>query len=191
MHIATWTTFILLLGASTCSNGQSSAALDWVRANEATIRLSPAAFPSLTASIRRELERRGCSIPQSYDINTAHNIVRGRFTTSTQDDVAVLCSRKRVSTILVFRGGLSTNIAEFASEPDINYLQVIGPDGAIGFSRMLGIAGQKYILKNHESFGGPKPPPLDHQGIDDAFLDKASTVWYWHGRRWKQLNGVD
>jgi hypothetical protein len=31
---------------------------------------------------------------------------------------------------------------------------------------------------NYEAYRGPKPPPISHLGIDDAFFEKASEVWY-------------
>ena len=31
----------------------------------------------------------------------------------------------------------------------------------------------------------------DHDGIDDAFLEKASVTWYWDNGRWMQLQGAD
>jgi hypothetical protein len=32
---------------------------------------------------------------------------------------------------------------------------------------------------------------IDHNGIDDAFLEKASITWYWYKGRWMQLQGAD
>jgi hypothetical protein len=69
-------------------------------------------------------------------------------------------------------------------------LQVVNA-GEIGFSRAIGIASAKYIRDHHQQFGGPKPPPLTHDGIDDAFVGKASTVWYWYRGKWLQLQGAD
>jgi hypothetical protein len=34
------------------------------------------------------------------------------------------------------------------------------------------------------------PPPIDHDCIDDAFLEKASITWYWHDGDWVQLQGL-
>lgn len=35
------------------------------------------------------------------------------------------------------------------------------------------------------------PPPPDHDGIKDIFVEKASVVLYWHGGRWVKLQGAD
>lgn len=110
-----------------------------------------------------------------------------------QTDIAVLCSRKRVSSILVFRGGSAVEVDELASEPDAGYLQGVG-NGDIGFSGLLSVASPEYIrscyeaLQEHET---PEPPPLDHEGIEDSFLEKASNIWYWYDGKWLSLAGAD
>jgi len=98
---------------------------DWDRADGETVRLAPGAVPNIRTAVGQELDRRGCSIPQSFSIKVPHNVIRGRFTPSSQHDVAVLCSRDRVSSILVFRGGLPSSVEELGSGPDKDYLQDI------------------------------------------------------------------
>jgi hypothetical protein len=46
-------------------------------------------------------------------------------------------------------------------------------------------------MGHYRAYGGPKPPPIDHQGIDDAFLEKASVTFYFHKGNWLQLTGAD
>jgi len=164
---------------------------DWQRADAATVRLRPGAVPGLPEPVRQELDRRGCSIPQNFATKRPHNVVRGRFTSSSQLDIAVLCSRNRVSSILVFRGGSPAAVAELAREPDLTYLQVVEVGDVVGYSRALGVADAKYIREHHRQYGGPKPPRLDHDGINDIFIEKGSVVWYWSSGRWLQLTGAD
>jgi hypothetical protein len=163
---------------------------DWARADQATRRLAPSAFVRLPAAVRAELERRGCTIPQPFSATQPANVITGRFTSTAGTDWAVLCSRQRTSSILVFRGGSASAVAEIASHPDINFLQAIG-GGVIGYSRALGVADAKYIQDHHERYGGPKPPPLDHEGINDIFVEKGSSVWYWHRGHWLKFAGAD
>jgi hypothetical protein len=164
---------------------------DWPAADKATVRLKPAAFPDLPDAVRRYLEQRGCEVPQAFSEKPPHNVVRGRFTSAARTDIAVLCSTNHSSSVLVFRGGTTSSVAVLAKHPDEDFLQVVDADGAVGYSRALGIASPDYIRKHHAAYGGRKPPPLNHDGIDDIFVEKGSVVWYWYGGRWLQLQGAD
>jgi hypothetical protein len=46
-------------------------------------------------------------------------------------------------------------------------------------------------MRHYLGYGGPKPPPMNHQGIDDAFLEKASVTYYYYRGKWLQLTGAD
>jgi hypothetical protein len=163
---------------------------DWDAANAATVRLQPSAFETLPVAVREYLERRRCAIPQSVFAKAPHNVVRGRFTSPARTDIAVLCSVDRVSTVLVFRGSATADVSELARQPDAEFLQVVSP-GVVGYSRSVSVADARYIREHHAAFGGPEPPPLDHDGINDAFVEKGSVVWYWHRGRWLRLPGAD
>jgi len=153
------------------------------------VRLPPAAFPDLPGTVVRELERRGCTIPQSFS-KKASNVIQGEFAKPGETDWAVLCSVKGVSTILVFWKGSETNPAAIAPLEDRIFLQGISPD-TIAYSREITPVGKDFIRQHYNAYGGPKPPPIDHQGIDDAFLEKASEVWYLHMGKWLKLTGSD
>jgi hypothetical protein len=183
---------LLLFGRPASESAvQPSAPIDWEMADRATVRLAPSAFPELPDAVRRELERRGCLIPQAFSKRTPHNIVRGRFTSSTRKDWVVLCSRRQISSILVFRNGSVASVFELARRPDRDYLQNVGSGGVIGFSRAIGVADPKFIREHYDWYGGPQPPPLDHDGINDMFVLKASVVWYRYAGRWLYLTGAD
>jgi hypothetical protein len=162
----------------------------WNVADRMTKRLPPSAFSNLPTQLRTDLERRGCTIPQPYGASEPDNVIRGRFTSSGQTDWAVLCSRAQVSSILLFRGGSPSAVVELASRPDRHSLQGVG-GGRIGFSRKLGVATPKSIQDFYKAYGGHRPPPLDHDGIEDAFVDKASVIKYWYRDRWLDLQGSD
>jgi hypothetical protein len=181
---------ILAVIAVGLTNGVSVRSQDWATANAATVRLKPSVFRSVPISVREYLERRKCVIPQSSFDKTPHNVVRGRFTSATRTDIAVLCSVTDVSSVLVFRGGSTSDVSELATHPDEMFLQVVNP-GVVGYSRALAVAGPAYIREHHAAYGGPQPPPLDHDGINDMFIEKASVVWYWYRGEWLQLQGSD
>jgi hypothetical protein len=139
-------------------------------------RLKPSAFPELPAAVRNELDRRGCTVPQPNDATHSANVIRGRFTSALQTDWAVLWSAGGISAILVFRGGSTATLARIAARPDSD-------------ERELGVANAAFIRQHYDWYGGPKPPPLNHDGIDDIVVEKASLVLYWYRGRWLELTG--
>jgi hypothetical protein len=80
--------------------------------------------------------------------------------------------------------------AELARVEDKNYLQGLG-EGRVGYSRAIQTVDRKYIMTHYRAYGGPQPPPIDHHGIDDIFLGKASVTHYWHEGQWLRLQGAD
>lgn len=189
-----YTTAILKLAAAVLCLAHAATAQhkvgDWRAADAATVRLPPSAFPQLPRAVARSLARRGCTVPQAFHRPSPHNVIRGQFARRGQTDWAVLCSRGRVSSILIFWGGSAKSVSQIAKAADKSFLQGIGGD-KIGFSRAIGIADRKYILSHYRDYGGPKPPAITHHGINDAFVEKASSVLYFHRGRWLELQGAD
>jgi hypothetical protein len=60
-----------------------------------------------------------------------------------------------------------------------------------GFSRGIKPVGKDFTMRHFKAYGGPTPPQIDHQGIDDAFIEKASVTWYFDGGNWLKLTGAD
>ncbi|MDQ1407114.1 MAG: hypothetical protein QOG55_2743 [Acidobacteriaceae bacterium] len=161
-----------------------------VEADRQVRRLPPSAFPELPTKIKRELERRGCTIPQVSADKKPQNVINGEFTGKGRTDWAALCSLNRASTILIFRNASAREPLELAPEPDADNLQA-GAGTAIEYARSIKPAGRAYILKHYRAYGGPKPPTVDHQGINDAFVGKASVVRYFYAGKWLELTGAD
>jgi hypothetical protein len=163
----------------------------WQIADEATLRLKPTAFSRLPKNIVLSLQKRGCTVPQTFSNSTPHNVVRGQFARRGQFDWAILCSRQRVSSILFFWHGSTKSVAEIARADDKDYLQTIDDTPNIGFSREIDVVGKSHIFAHYREYGGRKPPPITHQGINDAFVEKASSVHYFYRKRWLKLQGAD
>lgn len=162
----------------------------FVEAEKLIMRLPPTVFPGLPAGVIRALQRRGCTVPQEAFTKGPHNVIKGQFAKPGQTDWAVLCSIKGVSTILVFWNGSEANPAAIGAGEDLGSLQGLGGND-IGYSRGISPVGSDFIMGHYQAYGGPKPPPLDHQGIDDAFIGKASSTLYFHSGKWLCLTGAD
>ncbi len=123
------------------------------------LRLRPTAFPELPKNLITELKRRGCTVPQPYTSRKA-NVIRGEFAKPGQTDWAVLCSASGYSSILVFRDRSEHNPAEIAKWPEA--------DGTVIYDHFINPVGRKFIMDTYRAYGGPKPLPIDHQGIESG-----------------------
>lgn len=180
---------ILWLAASAASAQDADR---WTAAEKAMVRLSPAVFSELPARLKAHLTRIGCSVPQSFLRKEPHNVIEGRFRRLDQTDWAVLCHRGGTTSLLVFWEGSPDKSEELGKSEDGSYLQTIDGAGTIGFSHAIGIVDKDYIIGHYEAYGGTEPPSaLDHEGINDMFLEKASVVHYWHKGTWLELTGAD
>jgi hypothetical protein len=150
----------------------------------------PSAFVQLPLKIQSELQSRGCQIPRPYTGTANANVIRGQFARRGQTDWAVLCSKEKISSILVFWNGSETTPAEIDPAPDGNFLTPL-ENGKAGYARAIAPVGNQFIMTHFKAYGGPQPPPIDHEGIDDEFLEKGSTVHYFYEGQWLELTGSD
>ena len=118
----------------------------WDVADRETIRLQPSVFSQLPENIVMELQSRQCTIPQIYDDPKPHNVISGEFKRRGQTDWAILCSKDRISSILMFWNGSVENPSVLFPLPNKGALQGIG-NGRIGYSRYISVVGKR-LLKN-------------------------------------------
>ena len=163
---------------------------EWDIADRETVRLQPSVFSQLPENIVLALQSRQCTIPQIYDDSKPHNVISGEFKKKGQKDWAVLCSKDLTSSILIFWNGSVENPTVLSPRPDKGALQGIGDD-RIGYSRYIDTVGKTYIEYHYRAYGGPQPPPIDHDGIADGQAGKGSSVQYYHNGKWLQLTGAD
>ena len=162
----------------------------WDVAEQNIRRLPPDSFSGLPDHVRREMYRLGCVVPQGSDLDQPHNVVPGRFASPTQVDWAFLCSTDGASSIQVLWGGdqrCSTPVNQIA---DRIFLQGLGGD-VIGFSRRLMPIERDRMIRYAAEFDGPPVPDVWHQGIEDYFEGKASTVLLCLDGKWVRLGGID
>jgi hypothetical protein len=152
------------------------------------VYFNPEQLKGLPSNIVIELKKMDCLIPQGILDHT--NAIEGEFAIKGQKDWAVLCSIKGKSHIQVFWGGpkrCSSAIAERSDEENL-YKE---SSRAWEYDRGLGKVGEKFIMEHYEAYGGPKPPPITHDAIEDIWLERASVVHYCHQGKWLELTGAD
>ncbi len=149
-----------------------------------TIREAPISrFPALPTGIQKNLRSRGCTVPQPPGSRKPENVIRGSFRDPKQIDWAVLCDIRSTNTsmILVYWNQNPSHPAVLGRSPlsNGNCWSTISP------------VGKAYIMEHYRAYGGPKPPVIDHQGIDVGICEKASTISYFYRNRWLTLTGAD
>jgi hypothetical protein len=158
--------------------------------------LPPSAFPELPKTIEKRLVTLGCGIPQVPGEAKPQNVIQGSFARAGQTDWAVLCSRAGKSSVLILWGKPTACPSELATRDDSNYLQG-DADGHLVYSRQISSANGRKILKYAEAFShdgtskAPTLPRLDHAGIEDIFVGKASEIYYCSQGKWQTLQGAD
>lgn len=149
-----------------------------------TPALRPSALPTLPRAFRAELERRGCTVPQSH---RSENVISGHFAASTQVDWAVLCSQRGQSTILVYWGGAAQCPRELRPAPDYHYQMRAE---RVVFIRSIHTTDRYEV---HDDAGRPVIPErfvkLEHEAIEDLYEGAASTVWSCQGGKWIEFPG--
>jgi hypothetical protein len=145
----------------------------------------------LPAAIAKVLLDRNCTVPQPEPNGPARNVIRGDFFEKGQRGWAVFCSVNNSTVLLAFRDDNDTNPDVINQRDDVNYLMLLDQDRVALYSREIRAVGRDFIIGHYRAYGGPEPPPIDHQGIDDAFLEKASITWYFHRGKWLELQGAD
>ncbi len=191
--MSTWRCPCLCLLALVLAAAPARAQNTWPERTRAALRqirlLPPSAFAQLPPAARADLEKRGCGIPQLTLDTKPHNVIRGSFARAGQTDWAVLCSVADTGSILVYWGGPARCPSLVSRRPNADWLQGEA-DGSLSFGHAIDAVGRKFILRHYELYGGPRPPRIDHQGIDDA-SEQASQVHYCHRGRWLSLQGAD
>jgi hypothetical protein len=150
--------------------------------------LLPTAFPKLPANIVADLQRRHCKIPQLLH-EPKVNVIQGEFAKPGQSDWAALCEVGHTTAILVYWNGSEINPAQIARQDDAVRYEITG-NGKENI-RVISPVARREIMIHHSHSPGPKPPPIDHQGIDDALAGKASSIYYFYDGKWIVLTGSD
>lgn len=153
-------------------------------------RLGVDAFPELPAAVAGVLRARNCRVPQPSANRAPRNVIRGEFFAKGEAGWAVLCSVNNSTALLAFRNDRDTKPDTVATSEDRNYLQGMSGND-LSYSHEVTAVGRDFIMRHYRGYGGPEPPPIDHYGIDDSFLEKASVTWYFHKGRWLRLQGTD
>lgn len=150
--------------------------------------LAPQAFRDVPTNVVEELALAGCTIPQTTS-KKPHNLIRGQFVEAGQYDWAALCSRGAKSSIVLV-SSRKGRCPEYALRDDSVYLQQVD-NGKIEYSREIRRQSKVQLTKRLTDQPESSLKNVDHDGIEDAFLGKASTIYYCKDGKWSHINGAD
>jgi hypothetical protein len=154
-------------------------------------RLLPGEFAFIPVQVKKTLTELGCTIPQaSYFPKGKSNVISGSFAKRGQIDYAVLCSRNGMSHIQVVWGGQARCESALQVMEDSIFTHQ-EDSGNIEYSRVLGVTPQRAIVKLLPADDGPKLSAPYHEAIQDAYVEKASTIFYCENGKWHELEGAD
>lgn len=150
--------------------------------------LLPTAFSELPVNLVADLQRRHCKIPQLLHEHRV-NVIQGQFAKPGQSDWAALCEVGHTTEILIYWNGSEINPARIARQDDAGRYEITG-NGNENI-RVISPVGRREMMTHYRHSSGPKPPPIDHQGVDDALAGKASSIHYFYNGKWIALTGSD
>jgi hypothetical protein len=151
------------------------------------IRLLPiASFPDLPAPVGEQLNRRQCMIPQSFEAQAPENVIHGSFRTAGSDDWAALCSVNGSTTLYVFLGGQFDAPIALRSQPDTAWLGAEPGASIFGSGWGIAVRSAATLRASRQMHGAAD---FDHDGIEDARLERSATVRYWEDGKWLAISG--
>jgi hypothetical protein len=164
---------------------------EWAEAARRIVRVSPDDLPQLPPAVRKSLNARGCRIPQpDFFFDRIANVISGNFAGNPAPDHAVLCSVDGVSHIHVVWGGPNGCEAEFEAWDDSYALQTVEPH-RIGYSRLIEAIDAPDPREIPDQPSEPIGVPEGAQGIEDVFIEKASTRHFCVQGQWREQPGMD
>ena len=160
--------------------------------------LPVSSFPGLPVDVVGVLNRRGCTIPQTYEAHHPENVVHASLERAGSSDWALLCSVKGTVSLLVFfdsaanKGPAEVSRRDesqplvLASGPELQRLQVHDPSGVLGFNWGIDPASPQRV---HEAQVGLENPParLDHDALAAAVVDHRTIYHFYSKAAWTIL----
>ena len=145
------------------------------------IRLLPlTSFPALPPSVAAQLDQRKCMVPQTYEARAPENVIHGSLERKGSNDWAVLCSVNGSTTLYVF----------FQSQPGTPITLRHQRDADWLGSEERGVYGSAWGIARRgpsQMRAAGEQRIFDHDGIEDAFIEKSFTTHYFQDGSWTTL----
>jgi hypothetical protein len=151
--------------------------------------LPVSSYPEVPTGIQDALNRRGCSIPQTYEAHHPENVIHASLARSGSSDWAALCSVEGKVSLLVFFGGSVKEPGQpmvLASAEEKDHLQSHDPSGVLGFN--WGIDQATPIQVREAQAGMEKrPAEIDHDALADSVVEHRTIYHFYALNSWTLL----
>ena len=160
------------------------------RATPYLIRHLPvSSFPELPAGVVDVLNRKGCTIPQTYQARRPENVVHASLEHAGSSDWAVLCSAEGTVSLLVFFGGAETREQQamvLVTAPEKERLQAHPGSAVLGFNWGIDPASPQQV---HDAQNGleKRPARVDHDALADSVVEQGTIYHFYSKSGWTVL----
>lgn len=146
------------------------------------IRLLPLdSFPDLPPGVAAQLGLRQCMIPQSFEAQQPENVIHGSLRAPGSSDWAVLCSVRGMTTLYVFFGGQFDAPISLRTQRDTEWLGAEPGDHVFGSAWGISLSSAAEMRASPQLRQELHP---DHDGIQDARLERGATIRYYEEGKW-------
>jgi len=150
-------------------------------------RVSPDAYASVPSTIREELKKRHCELPETQHWDqTRLNIVQGQFAGDAQDWAAICIAPEGTIRALIFWAEAAPCSSEITSGwPMKSHF----PPGSAGSLYLLR-ADREQILSYRKFFADKNKNLVVHDGVEIGG-EEASMIYYCYQGKWLELTAND
>ena len=150
----------------------------------------PSAFSAIPKEVVTFYKEAKCQIPQS-GMPKPNNLIYGAFAKSGQKDWAALCLDGTHSKILMKWGGPTTCPSEVSRDENSRYVSNLS-DGTTELTRGLEKIPYSSANVGRTKFEGDgKFRNFKHDAMNDAIIERTSTVLYCNSGKWITAAGAD
>jgi hypothetical protein len=162
------------------------------RAASGKPRYLPAeAYQAAPPEVIAEIKARNCSVPQTSS-KKPHNLISGQFVTAGRRDWAILCSKEGKSSIQLLTNDKNACLSPLEQADDVGFIQQV-ENGRNEYSRLIKTETRKNVVKHTKAMSSPdlNAKDVEHDGLRDIFLGKASTIFYCRNGKWISMEATD
>jgi len=152
--------------------------------------LPVSSFPELPAGVVDVLNRRRCTIPQTYQARRPENVVHASLEHAGSSDWAVLCSVDGTVSLLVFFDGGAEAGEQVAmvlvTAQEKERLQAHAGSAVLGFNWGIDPATPQQV---HDAQNGmeKRPARVDHDALADSVVEQGTVYHFYAKSAWMLL----